>query len=194
MVISKAHPHAADTIIETLSSCEPVILECDTMYGIVGVVPDCEARISAIKSRTGNKPFLQLIADSEWVSRVSDLAVPPELQEFWPGPLTLVFPHRASGTVGLRVPADDWLRRIIRAVGVPLYSTSVNVSGQDPLSSIAEIVDLFSGVVDLIVDSGTLEAAQPSTVLDITRRPFRMLRQGRVRIPCGLIDPSQTGA
>ena len=62
------------------------------MYGLVGVAPGTEQRIRAIKGRGEDKPFLQLLPESSWVARVSDLAAPAVLAKYWPGPSHWCFP------------------------------------------------------------------------------------------------------
>ena len=105
------------------------------------------------------------------------------LLRYWPGALTIVFPRKDGGTVGIRVPDDPFLWQLIRCVGAPLYSTSVNRSGMPSLTRVSRIVAAFGGSVELIVDGGLLPATVPSTVVDATTRPCRILRQGAVSIP-----------
>lgn len=162
-----------------------MIMPCDTIYGIVAI-PASEARIGRLKGRGQGKAFLRLIGDESWLARYTDAALAPELRPFWPGPLTVVFPDRAGGTIALRVPADQRLRDLLVALDQPLASTSVNAEGEQPLGRIAQIVRRFESQVDLVVDGGDRIDATPSTILDVTVRPYRVLRQGSVRIPAEL--------
>jgi len=159
------------------------VIPCDTIYGIVGVAPSTESRISRIKRRDPGKPFLRLIGSESWLERYTRTALPPPLRPFWPGPLTVVFPDTQGGTVALRVPADAWLRGLLSALDVPLVSTSVNVEGDPPLGRIQEIVSAFESQVDLVVDGGDRVDASPSTMVDASVRPYRVLRKGVLRIP-----------
>jgi L-threonylcarbamoyladenylate synthase len=183
MIVLAADDAAFGTLVKSLSSGGVAIIPCDTMYGIVGVAPQTEERIRQIKGRGETKPFLQLIGSASWVSRFSDLALPPVLSKYWPGPLTLVFPHRAGGTVAVRLPDSLLLRRLLEAIGQPLYSTSVNKTGKPPLVEVAAMKQEFERDVDLIFDAGNLPPGPPSTLVDITNRPYRVLRAGVVQIP-----------
>ena len=85
--------------------------------------------------------------------------------------------------MALRVPRDPLLAGLLRRLGRPLASTSVNRAGQAPLWRIREIVAEFEREVDLVVDAGDLEGRIPSTIVDLSVRPWRLLRPGAVRLP-----------
>jgi L-threonylcarbamoyladenylate synthase len=182
MVDRPSDPESFSRLVAVLSEGGVAVVPCDTMYGIVGLAPDTDARIRRIKGRGESKPFLQLIADPAWVARMSDMPAPPALARYWPGALTLVFPAREGGTVALRLPDSPFLRRLLRTLERPLYSTSVNRAGARPLSDIAVISREFEQDVDLIYDAGSLPPGPPSTLIDITRKPYKVLRAGGVRV------------
>jgi L-threonylcarbamoyladenylate synthase len=163
-------------------------MPCDTIYGLVGSAPDTEARIRAIKGRGEDKPFLQLVADRSWVARVSPSEVPASLATHWPGPLTVILPALDGGTVAVRVPDSAFLRGILEAVGRPLLSTSVNRAGKPALWKIGEIVKEFESEVDLVIDGGDLPGVRPSTIVDATVVPYRVVRQGALELPGGKLS------
>jgi L-threonylcarbamoyladenylate synthase len=169
---------AFTSLVKLLAQGGVAIVPCDTMYGIVGAVPSAEDRIRSIKGRGEEKPFLQLIPDGSWVSRVSDMPLPARLAAHWPGPLTLVVPRREGGTVALRVPDSRFLQALLESLGVPLYSTSVNRAGAPAIVAVAEMRREFGKDVDMIWDAGELPAGRPSTLVDLTVRPYAILRQG----------------
>jgi L-threonylcarbamoyladenylate synthase len=148
------------------------------MYGLVGAVPDSEERIRSIKGRGDEKPFLQLLPDSSWVAKYSPLSTPANLRKYWPGPLTLVFPTHEGGTVAFRVPDSRFLQRLLQCVSGPLYSTSVNRAGAAPLRTVQEMRREFEGDVDLIYDAGDISPGPPSTLVDLSSRPYKVLREG----------------
>ncbi len=183
MVARLDDPEAGPTLLRVLAGGGVAIVPCDTIYGIVGLAPATEARIGLIKGRAQGKPLLRLIGDESWLSRYTSAGMPPPLRRFWPGPLTVVFAALGGGTVALRVPADPWLRGLLAALDGALASTSVNLEGEPPLGAIAQIRDRFESKVDLVVDGGDRIDTMPSTLLDVTRTPYRVLRQGAVTIP-----------
>jgi L-threonylcarbamoyladenylate synthase len=85
-------------------------------------------------------------------------------------------------SLAVRVPADPALRAIIAAVGAPLYSTSANRAGEPPLGDPAALRAAFGGSVDLVVDDGPVTAALPSTIVDVTASPPRVVRAGAVSV------------
>ena len=164
---------------------------CDTIYGLVGIHPDSHRRIADLKEREAGKPFLVLIPDTGWLRRFTEEELPAALRGYWPGPLTLIFKSRDGGTIALRVPEDDLLRNLMRLLRKPLISTSANRSGEPPARRIDEIAGMFEAEVDLIVDSGDQEEGNPSTILDLTTAPFRLVRQGQLDIPEWLREPKE---
>jgi L-threonylcarbamoyladenylate synthase len=188
MVLAAAEPRSFQALVQILARGGVVIAPGDTMYGLLGPAPEAEARLRQVKGRGEDKPFLQLIADASWVRRISDMPLPPTLERFWPGALTLVFPDRAGGTTALRVPDHRFLRDLLRALDRPLFSTSVNRAGSPPLQTVAEMRRELEGDVDAIYDAGDLPAGAPSTLVDLTRRPFVVLREGAVLLPPDLLE------
>jgi len=182
MVLPAAEPASFPVLVEILASGGAVIAPGDTMYGLIGIAPESEARIRRIKGRGEDKPFLQLIGDAGWVARFSETVLPERISAHWPGSLTVVVSSRSGGTVALRVPDHPLLQRLLRALGRPLYSTSVNRAGSPPLATVAEMRRELEGDVDAIYDAGDQPPGAPSTLLDVTRRPYRVLRQGTVRL------------
>ncbi|MGA2378399.1 MAG: L-threonylcarbamoyladenylate synthase [Spirochaetia bacterium] len=182
MVLAAADPLSFPTLVRILAGGGVAIAPGDTMYGLIGLAPQSEARLRRAKGRGEDKPFLQLVGDASWIGRISDLPLPPRLARFWPGPLTLVFPARTGGTAALRVPDSSFLRELLHALDQPLYSTSVNRADLPPLRTVDEMRRELEGDVDAIYDAGDQMPGEPSTMIDITRKPFRILRQGAVRL------------
>jgi L-threonylcarbamoyladenylate synthase len=183
MVVPADSPRAFDLLWDCLAGRGVAVVACDTIYGLVGIVPDTADRIRGIKGRGDDKPFLQLVPSAVWVESLASAAMPPALGRYWPGPLTVILPAKSGGTVALRVPDSPFLRRLIEAVGKPIYSTSVNTAGQQPLWQVARIVEEFASRVDLVLDAGDLPGGSPSTIVDATTVPARVIRQGGLSIP-----------
>jgi L-threonylcarbamoyladenylate synthase len=183
MVLAAADPAALRTLAALLASGGVAIVPCDTIYGIVGIDPVAEERIRSVKGRREDKPFLRLVADPSWVRARTGRDAPPALARHWPGPLTLVLPVEGGGTLAVRVPASPWLRELIAGLGVPLLSTSANRTGNEALWRVAEIVEEFGNEVDLVLAGGDLPHAVPSTIVDATSHPYRILRSGALQVP-----------
>ncbi len=168
-----------------------MILPTDTLYALACRAGDAAAakRLRAAKGRDDGKPLPIVAADLEQVAGVAELT--PEAERlagsFWPGPLSLVLRARpglpdaitsATHSVAVRVPAQEFLRRLCAAAG-PLVSTSANRSGDTAPRTCAEAVVAVGSVADLAVDAGT-GRSEPSTLVDLTGPSPRLLRSGAV--------------
>lgn len=195
MIILRSDSDSVEFVSRVLLEGSVVVLPTDTVYGFSGVVPESEDVIRKIKGRDETKPFIQLIAEPEDIYRYTDEVLPDQLLALWPGALTVIVPLKKRlitgesevTTVAFRCPGDGWLRQIIKAVGKPIYSTSVNRSGQPVLSSVLEIDKEFGGEVKLIVDGGSTENALPSTLVKFEKGKCIILRQGDVCISSSLL-------
>ena len=171
-----------------------IAFRTDTFYGL-GADPLNDlavARIKTLKGREDGKPILLLIAEATDVDSL--IASSPEMfsllvKHFWPGPLTIVVPASpdlpeeitaGTSSVGLRLPDDDEVRKLVAACGGRLTATSANFSGSEAARSAADVLRYFPAGVDLIVDGGEVSATKPSTVIDVTVNPLRLIREGAI--------------
>jgi L-threonylcarbamoyladenylate synthase len=177
-----------------------IAFRTDTFYGL-GADPfnaNAVARIRALKGREDDKPILLLISDLNQIERLIAERSPVFMRlaaRFWPGPLTIVgkantgLPEgitAGTGTVGVRLPADENVRDLVRECGGALTATSANPAGRDPARSAEEVRSYFPDGIDLIIDGGQVTAIEPSTIVDATTSPPRVVREGA--IPAKLID------
>lgn len=187
MVIRKSDSGSAETAARFIAEKKLVIIPTDTIYGFSGIVPDSAPRIIEAKGRDEGKPFIQLIASPQDLSRHTADRIHPGLLAFWPGPVTVIVRNISGGTTAFRCPGDAWLRKVIELSGAPIYSTSVNRSGQAALKTIAEIRREFGNVADLIVDDGDHPDGLASTLIDATGSEYRVIREGAVSVPAAYL-------
>ena len=83
-----------------------------------------------------------------------------------------------TGTIGLRRPRQDLVCRLLAALGLPLTGTSANRSDQEPLITAEQVAQEFGEEVDLILDAGPCPGGLPSTIVDVTVSPPRLVRAG----------------
>ena len=180
--------------VEVLKSGGVVAYPTETYYGLA-VDPSNEAavaRLFAVKGRRENKPVLLLIDVQQQVERYAAQVPPPFvplMEEFWPGPLTLVFPaapqvlaglQGGTGTVGLRLSPHPVARALCDAWGGPLTATSANRSGASPAATAAEVTEQFDESLDLIIDGGMTSGVNGSTVVGEDQGSLRLLRPGLI--------------
>ncbi len=185
MKILKECSDSSERVAECIKRGDTVIIPTDTIYGFSSIVGDGGKKIRLIKGREETKPFIELVDSVESAVAISAVEIPSKILNIWPGPLTVIVPRKAElggGTVALRCPGDEWLRKVIKLSGAGIYSTSVNRSGTPPLYKIDEILNEFEKDVALIVCDGDKPAGLPSTLIDITSGTIKVLRQGSVKI------------
>lgn len=167
----------------------------ETFYGMGACPFDARAvqRIFDLKGRSfRSAPILVLIRSrADLAALVAEITPAAErlMEACWPGPLTLVFHAAAAvpsvltagtGTIGVRLPAHPDVQRLLEAVGGPLTGTSANRSGRSPATTAEDVDRAFGGGVDAILNGGPTPGGLPSTVVDTTVDPPRLLREGRV--------------
>jgi L-threonylcarbamoyladenylate synthase len=178
---------------EVLRAGGLVAYPTDTVYGLAAAPSNDEAveRLFAAKRRRPDQSTPLLIASPHDLAAVA-IDVPEMAQrlmrDFWPGGLTIVlkkapsFHSRAlvGETVGVRVPDHDVPRRLVQLLGTPITGTSANVAGgPEPLTA-DDVREQLGDGVDLIVDGGRCPGGTPSTVVDCTTEPPRIVREGAI--------------
>ena len=173
------------------------VLPTDTIYGLHCAASNIGAveRIRGIKGRREKTGFILLASDMDMAGRLVmrwPRGARELLARIWPAPLTAVLPASngvdstlaPKGTVALRIPANPWLRRCIELSGGPLVSTSVNRSGRMPMTRMGEIRREVPGLEAYVSRRGR-PGARPSTIVDMTAEPPRIIRLGRHAWPLG---------
>ncbi len=189
-------PDAFDEAVQALRRGQLVVFPTDTVYGVAALAENAEAvaRIYAAKNRPRHMAIPVMVAEPD---RATDVARPLPgfwalAEAFWPGPLTIILPKTealspivAAGgdTVALRIPDHPLALALLRAVDRPLAVTSANLSGQPPTLTAEEARDQLEGRVAIIVDGGRAPGGQPSTILDLTSEPLKILRPGPITWP-----------
>lgn len=187
---------ALDLIAGEVKRGGVIVYPTDTIYGLGCSALERAAveRVFQIKGRARGKPLILLIAELEWAHELSS-NLPPLFRKlaerFWPGPLTMVLEASpmvlpeitaGTGTVALRLPGSEFARRLVAACGVPLVSTSANISGEENIAEVRRLIELFDERVDLIVDAGDLESPVESTVVSLARGRLELLREGKIKL------------
>jgi L-threonylcarbamoyladenylate synthase len=173
-----------------------MVYPTETFYGLGALAFSEKAvrKVYRLKRREKGKPLSVVISDFAMAENIS-LPLPPLFRtitrEFWPGPLTLVvkakplFPLEIlgpGGSLAMRIPGTIWLRDLVRRLGIPITATSANISGEGEISRPEEVVKIFQGKVELIIDGGPTLGGLPSTIVDLTSEKPRLVRAGAVSL------------
>jgi len=173
-----------------------VAFPTETVYGLGADATQGRA-VAAIYEAKGRPRFNPLIAhvadiaDAEAIAELSGTA--RRLAEaFWPGPLTLVLPHRPGSpiaslvtagldTIAVRIPSHPTAQRLLRATGRPVAAPSANRSGHVSATTAAHVAADLGARVAMILDDGPTAHGIESTILDLTARDEPvLLRPGAV--------------
>lgn len=162
--------------VQLLGDNKIMVLPCDTIYGLCAKVGPAEQLLKNIKGREETKPFL-VLATLEQVKSLCH--VPQEILDVWPAPLTVVLNRKEGGTLAVRVPSDPFLQAVMNELKSPIYSTSVNSSGYQSLTNIMDIILTYKNKVPAFVVDCDLQGTIPSTLIDVTKTPYKILREGK---------------
>ncbi|MBI3742621.1 MAG: threonylcarbamoyl-AMP synthase [Chloroflexi bacterium] len=180
--------------LEILRAGNVIAFPTDTVYGMGANAFDERAieKLFRVKERARDKAMPVLLADArdlEKIARQVPDAAKILAEKFWPGALTIIVPASpqlpktllASGdTIGARVPDHDPVRDLIRALGAPIVGTSANISGGKNPQTALDVFAQLNGRISLILDGGRTRGDVPSTVIDVTIFPPRIVRVGAV--------------
>jgi L-threonylcarbamoyladenylate synthase len=171
-----------------------IVYPTDTVYGL-GCNPfnqDAVKRIFRIKGeRTKPLPILALnVKEIERIAYTTQKAL-KLAEEFWPGSLTMILSKKSSlpsivtrdlDSVAVRVPNHKVALELIRMSGGLLVGTSANKTGKKPPRTAAEASKQIGEEVDLTIDDGPTPIGASSTIIDLTRKKLKILRQGPIKL------------
>jgi len=183
-----------EDVIKALEKGGVVVLPTDTIYGIhcLALSRIAVNNLYNLKKRYPTKPFIILISS---IKQLSLFGIKIEnntkqiLSTYWPGMVSIVLPckltkfkylHRKTNSLAFRLPNKRWLVDLIDKTG-PLVSTSVNVEGETPATTIKEAREYFGDKIKVYVDEGPLES-HASTVIKIINTKVVVLREGSTKI------------
>jgi len=187
-------PLAIREAVRVLKQGGIVAFPTDTLYGLA-CDPTNRDALDALYRLKGRAPSLRLpfvaagISQAAGVVRLESEIARRLAGRFWPGPLTLVLPllpdhplapWKWGKTLAVRVPAAPVARELAREAGIPIPATSANLSGDPSVSHPNRLEQALLSRLDLLLDGGPLPGGLPSTVLDVTVSPPRLLRPGAI--------------
>lgn len=190
------NPGRYDEIAQVLKDDGIVIFPGESNYrlGVNVLSAKAVSKLHQGKRRVQNKPALVFIHDKAalegLVGEIPDLAL-QLMATFWPGPLTIRFEPgkslptkvrkaltKATGRIGIRIPAAEVCAEVTRSFGAPLLVSSANRSKKSGAQSLAQVRKNFGNVADLLIDAGDLPTGTTSTVVDVSTSGWKMIRQG----------------
>jgi L-threonylcarbamoyladenylate synthase len=177
-------------LVDLLKNGGVGVLPTDTVYGLVCSASNKDAveRLYRLKSRE-KKPGVLIAANADQVSDFGfSLQAVKEARRFWPG-VSVILPlgegmsylHQGVGAIAVRAVAHSDLCVFLQKNGL-LLTSSANLPGQPPASTIEEAQAYFGDAVDFYVDGGDLSGRKSSTLIRVEQGRGKVLRQGSLQI------------
>lgn len=167
----------------------------DTVFGIGAMIDDLKAisKIYKLKKRSFDKPLAILASKVEDI--LPYIEMPSEeilniMKKYWPGALTIIFKKNHSitsqhisrfDTIAFRIPNNTIALNILEKTG-PLATTSVNISGDNPINTYQEIDKLFGDTIDYLFVKNVNSSNISSTIIDVSDNHLKIVRQGEIKI------------
>lgn len=186
------NPRQIKTIVECLKDGGIIIYPTDTIYGLGCDIFQIKAieKIARIKNVDYRKSQLSFICyDLSDLSKYTKSISTPlyrMLKNYLPGPYTFILPaskevprllQSKKSTIGLRVPANNIARTILKELGHPILSASMPGEMIEEYTDPELMYENFKNLVDIVVDGG-IGGMVPSTVIDCTKDEYEIIRQG----------------
>ncbi|MDR2351249.1 MAG: threonylcarbamoyl-AMP synthase [Endomicrobium sp.] len=187
--ISAKDPDVHKKTAEIIKNGGVAIVPTETVYGFAvdAFNIDAHKKIYKIKRRSQKKSLILMTSNIENVRVLVD--IPKKALEitkkFWPGQLTLIFPTTETGKMvtggrkdlGVRIPNNVFMLKLLQEIKNPVFTTSVNVSNKNSAKSYEDAL-YFNGIADIIIDGGKCEFSFESTIIDVVQFPYVIIRKG----------------
>lgn len=162
-----------------------VAFPTETVYGLGANLLDVKAvaRLYKVKKRPRSKPFAILIADEKGIKNAGCALTSKAkvlIDEFWPGPLTIILNSKTGGKIGFRMPDNKVALEVVKRSGVPVACPSANISGHPAPKDARGVFKYLDGKIDILLDGGKTKIGVESTVLDLTVEPPQITREGAI--------------
>lgn len=182
---------------EAIRNGEIVVFPTETVYGLGANAFDPEAvkKIFTAKGRPADNPLIVHISD---IKMLADVCCPNEkayalAKKFWPGPLTMILPKKASvpdivtaglDSVAVRFPSHKTAKKLISLSGCPIAAPSANKSGKPSPTMVSHILEDYSedDGISVVIDGGQCKCGLESTIISLVNEPAVVLRPGFVTV------------
>lgn len=181
-----------EEIASLINNNKVIVFPTETVYGIGtnGLDRNAIEKLYKIKERTFSKPITLLVSSYEMICSVANIISPLEkkiISNFFPGPITLILNKKKivpniltanTDTVGVRMPDNELILKLIEYCKVPIATSSANISGFPASIDVEDIYNCFKDKVDLYIDGGKSRIGVPSTVVKVENNDIKILREG----------------
>ena len=174
-------------LVQLIKSGAIGVLPTDTVYGLVGSarMPSILDQINVLKGREQKAGTILAGSVDQLIEFGLDPLALNKVVHLWPNPISVVIDCDAtvinqiqgSGSIAVRIPANEQLRSLLQATG-PLVTSSANLSGNQVVSNIEQATKIFGENVSFYVDGGDLSGNAASTIVKLSGDRLSIIRQG----------------
>lgn len=169
----------------------------DTIYGLGADATSDKAvkKVFRIKGRSINKSLSINVPNLEMAKKIAIISPLAQklIKAFWPGALTIVLPLREKnmlspfitagrGTIGIRIPSHPIPIELMKNLDIPITSTSANISGYPSPLNTQMVNDQLGKKIDFIIDGGTTNLKESSTIIDMSEDVPTLIREGALAL------------
>jgi L-threonylcarbamoyladenylate synthase len=179
--------------VKALEGGGVLVVPTDTSYGLVVDATNVNAvlKVFKIKKRPFSSPIHIIVNSVRMGMNYADFT-PGALklcEVFLPGPLTIVLNSRRNlpelltagkSTIGIRIPKKNIVLEMVEIFKKPITATSANIHGEPDVYSIEDLPWEIGKNVDMVLDVGQIPEVKPSTLVDLTSLPPKILRIGPI--------------
>ncbi|MDY6065768.1 MAG: L-threonylcarbamoyladenylate synthase [Finegoldia sp.] len=169
-----------------------VAFPTETVYGLGADAMNETAcdKIFEVKRRKKDNPLIVHVSDIDMVDELVKEVTDDQkilMQRMWPGPMTLIFkasdkinPTVTAGgnTVAIRMPKDEISLKLIEKAKTPIAAPSANISTRPSPTNAGDVMSDLDGSIEMVIDGGDSKIGIESTVIDLSERPYTILRPG----------------
>jgi L-threonylcarbamoyladenylate synthase len=177
---NKVQKNDIKLIVTFLKKGKIIVYPTDTIYGLGCSATDKKAiaKIYRLKKREKKKPLLVLISDFKMLRRYFnvDKNQAVYLRKIWPGKVSVILNKKLTlpniisaglSSAAVRLPKSKFLTKMIRELGEPVVSTSLNLSGEKPLVKVNDLAGYFSKVAPVLAINAGVKRGRPSKLIDL---------------------------
>ena len=180
--------------IASLKRGDVIVFPTETVYGLGAdaLNPAAVERVFQLKGRNLDTPIPVILANQAMLKDLVE-EIPPIarklMEQFWPGPLTLVLPAapgtpkqllNRTGGIGVRISSEPTAIQLAQELGRPLTATSANPSGRPAAATIEQAQNYFAGEIEIFIDGGKLPSKIGSSVVEVIDDRIKIIREGDI--------------
>ncbi len=186
-----------DEVVNIIKNDGIIVFPTETVYGIGGNALSCNVvnKIYDIKKRPRQKALTIMVKNMQEIKKYAYITNEIEekiIKNFMPGPITLILKKKENSmldlvtsdnsTIGIRIPNNVIIEKILNKCEVPIAAPSANISGEPSSINLESIIKDFDGKVDALIDGGECKEKISSTIVRVDNGEIKILREGVITL------------